>query len=124
MAKPKRKAVTKPVEREPDTLAPGHHCGERTGYEVFGDGSIQVCPSYRETYLTTMAEDAAIRELVETVWQLAARLLASVRQRQEKWWQAIGEDCRIDTSEYLYTPATGKLRKRPPAEPATKEANA
>lgn len=99
-------------------VAIGRHTGEHIwGYEVFGDGRIQLSPGFADRFRSIMDRERGLLAMQESVNRLVADELTRTTKERRTWWEEFATDTGIDTQKaYAFDSRTGSII--PPKETA------
>jgi hypothetical protein len=75
---------------------PVHKQGKSCGYTLNPDGSIEMAPVYATAFKEIIAEQEAVKKLLEDSLTHLKSLEASIQKRRAALWDAISDDYGLD----------------------------
>lgn len=108
---------------DPSKLAIGRHNGEHIwGYEVFGDGRIQLSPGFADQFRRVLDREAGVRHMQENITRFVADELTRLSKERREWWDHLTDDAGIDRNKkYVFDARTGSVmpeeEEAPPPSP-------
>ncbi len=93
---------------------PIHKMGKTTGYDLYEDGSIKICPSLYQEIDKLLNEEIAIDRMIKCHAKTIHELMSVITKRVGDFWDKATEEFNLDTKNYRYTyhPLEKKITRR------------
>jgi hypothetical protein len=101
----------KTPELDVSKIAIGRHSGEYIwGYEVFGDGRIQLSPGFADEFRRVLDRENGLRAMQENVNRFVADELTRLSKERREWWGHLAADTGLDTKKnYIFDSRSGSI---------------
>ncbi|MFA5407966.1 MAG: hypothetical protein WC343_04250 [Bacilli bacterium] len=88
-----------------------HRAGNRCGYNVLPNKSIEIAPLYKDEMEAIWIEQRAIDSMISAVMQSIAPLNRGLEKRRRDWWTKVFEDYELD-GNFTYDIPSGTLSRK------------
>lgn len=88
-----------------------HRAGNRCGYDVLPNKSIEIAPLYKDEMEAIYVEQRAIDNMIAAVMQSIAPLSRGLEKRRRDWWKEVLGDYELD-GNFTYDIASGTLSRK------------